>query len=186
LRVSLPAGKVARHLESAHGARVAGVVELDRDVFRVERRDGPAWVVRVFPPERPVHAVEGDAAILRNLEAAGFPAERWTAVSALDGRGVLVTGFVDGTRPDRPGRTFAILGALLGRLHARPATESRPGGAWHHLAPIGVPADEIDAALSLLQSVRSGTGGGRCAARPIASARLLVGRCRSPHPEGGG
>jgi hypothetical protein len=32
-------------------------------VFRVERRDGPAWVVRVFPPERPVHAVEGDAAI---------------------------------------------------------------------------------------------------------------------------
>jgi len=92
--VSLPADQVARHLESAHGARVAGVAELDRDVFRVERRDGPAWVVRVFAPERPVHAVEGDAAILRNLASAGFPAECCaTDVSTLDGRGVLITDF---------------------------------------------------------------------------------------------
>lgn len=188
--MSLPAGKVASHLESAYGARVAHVAELDRDVFRVERRDGPAWVVRVFPPERPVHAVEGHAEILRNLESAGFPAERCAAelvaaapgkrptateVSTLDGRGVLVTDFVDGTRPDRPGRTFAILGALLGRLHAQPAVQARPGGAWHHLAPVGVPADEIDAALTLLQSVHAGTSGSdseRCELLLDAVARL--------------
>lgn len=165
-RVSLPAGQVVRHLESAYGTRVEGVAELDRDVFRVERRDGPAWVVRVFPPQRPVDAVEGDATILRNLASAGFPAERCAAsVSTLDDRGVLVTDFVDGIRPDRPGRTFAVLGALLGGLHARPAAGSRLGGAWHHLAPTGGPADEIDAALALLQSVRARTSGadrGRC------------------------
>jgi hypothetical protein len=80
-------------------------------------------------------------------------------VSTLDDRGVLVIEFIDGTRPDRPGRTFAILGALLGGLHARPATGSRPGGAWHHLAPTGGPADEIDAALTLMQSVRARTSG---------------------------
>jgi Ser/Thr protein kinase RdoA (MazF antagonist) len=131
------------------------MAELDRDVFRVDRRDGPAWVVRVFPRQRPIEAVEGDAAILNKLAEAGFPAERCAApVSTLDDRGVLVTQFVEGIPPDRPGRTFAILGALLGRLHARPATSARPGGAWHHLVPTGVPADEIDAALSLLQEVR--------------------------------
>jgi Ser/Thr protein kinase RdoA (MazF antagonist) len=164
--VSLPAGEVVRHLESAHGATVADVTELDRDVFRVERRDGPAWAVRVFPRERPVDAVEGDATIMRNLVSAGFPAERCAAsVSTLDGRGVLVTEFVDGTRPDRPGRTFAVLGALLGGLHARAATDARPGGAWHHLAPTGGPMEEIDAALTLLQSVRdraSGADSERC------------------------
>lgn len=49
-------------------------------------------MVRVFPPERPIHAVEGDAAILRNLASAGFPAERRAPnLSTLDGRGVLVT-----------------------------------------------------------------------------------------------
>jgi hypothetical protein len=80
-------------------------------------------------------------------------------VSTLDDRGVLVIEFIDGTRPDRPGRTFAILGALLGGLHARPATGSRPGGAWHHLASTGGPADEIDAALTLMQSVRARTSG---------------------------
>jgi Ser/Thr protein kinase RdoA (MazF antagonist) len=96
-------------------------------------------------------------------------------VSILDGRGVLVTDFVDGIRPDRPGRTFAILGALLGRLHAQPAVQARPGGAWHHLAPVGVPADEIDAALTLLQSVRAGTSGSdseRCELLLDAVARL--------------
>jgi Ser/Thr protein kinase RdoA (MazF antagonist) len=159
-RVSLLSGEVVEHLESAYDISVKGLAELDRDVFRVDRGGGPPWVVRVFPPERPVEAVEGDAAVLRNLAAAGFPAERCAApVSTLGDRGVLVTQFVEGTSPDRPGRTFAILGALLGRLNARPATSARPGGAWHHLAPVGVPADEVDAAMTLLQSVRARTTG---------------------------
>jgi hypothetical protein len=40
-------------------------------------------------------------------------------VSSLSGQPVLVTEFVPGQRPRGNGRTYGILGALLGRLHAR-------------------------------------------------------------------
>ncbi|MBO0868424.1 MAG: phosphotransferase [Micromonosporaceae bacterium] len=154
------ADQVIEHLESTHGVSITGLTALDRQVFRVDRRDGPAWVARVFPPQRPVDAVEGDAAILNRLAEAGFPAERCAApVSTMDGQGVLVTQFVEGVPPGPGGRLFAVLGALLGGLHARPASRMRPGGAWHHLAPTGGPAEEIDAALALLQSARSRIGG---------------------------
>ena len=140
------------HLAACHGVEVTGLTELDLGVFRVERADGEPWVARVFPAARPLTEVEGDAAILRSLERAGFPAERCateTPVTDLSGQGVLVTTFVPGTNA-AGGRAFAYLGALLGRLHAHPAEGLRPGGAWHHLVTRGGPSEEIQAALDLL------------------------------------
>lgn len=146
---------LADHLAAQYGAEVTSLTELDLGVFRVERADGDPWVARVFPAARPLAEVEGDAAILRSLERAAFPAERCATdapVSELAGQGVLVTGFVPGAKASG-GRAFAYLGALLGRLHAKPAEDLRPGGAWHHLVPQGGPSEEIEAALSLLGAV---------------------------------
>jgi hypothetical protein len=70
----------------------------------------------------------------------------------MDSSTVLVTDFVVGARPAERARTYAILGALLGRLNARPATDLRPGGAWHHLCPQGDPRAEIAAMRELLDS----------------------------------
>jgi Ser/Thr protein kinase RdoA (MazF antagonist) len=147
---------IAAHLSDRYRIEVREVTELDLGVYRIDRRDGPPWVARVFPDGWPVEAVEGDATILRNLERAGFPAERCAGaepVSMRDGRPVLVTGFVDGPRPEGGSRTFGVLGHLLGLLHTHPADRSRPGGAWHHLAT-GTPAEEIAAAVGLLESGR--------------------------------
>jgi Ser/Thr protein kinase RdoA (MazF antagonist) len=149
---------LAEHLERHYGVRVAGTSRLDQDVYHVDLAGAPDWVARVFPPARPREAVAGDAGILRRLEEAGFPAERCAVpepVSDLDDEGtVLVTAFVEGERA-RDGRTYAYLGALLGRLHAatgaaRPGALSRPGGAWHHVCPQGTLDDELDAATDLL------------------------------------
>src|ERR1700743_2468933 len=115
---------LATHLVRRYGIQVTGVTELDRGVYRVDRSDGPAWVGRVFGAQRPAEQVDGDATILRALQRAGFPAERCAGpepVSTVDGRTVLVTEFVTGTRAAPRARTFAVLGALLGRLHTRPA-----------------------------------------------------------------
>ena len=131
------------HLQQNYGIDIAGVSELDVGVYRVGRLDGPDWVARVFPAARPIAAAEGDALVLRALAAGGFPAERCAAespVSSLDEQAVLVTEFVPGERSRGNGRTFAILGALLGRLHARSGEGLPPGGGWHHLALAGTPA----------------------------------------------
>jgi Ser/Thr protein kinase RdoA (MazF antagonist) len=150
--------RLVEHLERRHAVRVAGASRLDQDVYRIDLDGGPDWVARVFPPARAREAVAGDASILRRLEEAGFPAERCAvpeAVSDLDEDGtVLVTTFVEGERA-RDGRSYAYLGALLGRLHAATGTArsgvlSRPGGAWHHVCPQGALEDELDAAAALL------------------------------------
>jgi Ser/Thr protein kinase RdoA (MazF antagonist) len=150
------AASVGQHLRARYGIEAADVSVLDSGVFRIARDDGPDWVTRVFEPPRDLADVEADADILRRLERAGFPAERCATdepVSSYGDATVLVTEYVEGVRPDGRGRTFAVLGALLGRLHARPGTDLRPGGGWHHLAPRGTPADEIDAARALLDDV---------------------------------
>jgi len=144
---------LGRHLEDRYGVEVVEITPLDAGVFRVDRRDRAPWVARVFAAKRPVAGVEEDAAILRALERAGFPAERCAhpePVSELLGQGVLVTDFLEDHGPLRPGRPAGILGALLGRLHAHPATNVRPGGAWHHLSFEGGPREEIAAAADLL------------------------------------
>ena len=91
------------HLEKRYGVHVEGMDRLDRGVYRVSLRDGRRWVVRVFPEKRPMEQIEGDAVALRYLERQDFPAERCAAadpVSALYGRGILVTTYVEGAVAD--------------------------------------------------------------------------------------
>jgi Ser/Thr protein kinase RdoA (MazF antagonist) len=148
------AGDLARHLQERYGARVTGVAALDLGVYRVDLDGERKWVARVFPVARALADVAGDAEILGRLERHGFPAERCAhpePVSSLDGHGVLVTDFVEPGAPLRPGRPAAILGVLLGRLHANPGTELRAGGAWHHLSLVGGPREEVAAARELLE-----------------------------------
>lgn len=170
--------RLAGHLEARYGISVSGVAELDLGVMRVDRHDGPSWVARVFPRTRPVEAAEGDARILQALERRDFPAERCAVpepVSVHEGQPVLVTVLVDGERATGRGRTFAVLGALLGALHAATVearTSIRPGGAWHHIAPEGGPRQEIGAAVALLDALSE-----RVTARevaPLAAMREAV------------
>lgn len=142
---------LARHLSAQYDVDVAAVHECDRGVFRIDRRDGPSWVARVFA-DRDLDTVSADAAMLKSLESAGFPAERCAVdqpVSQLAGSSVLITEWVEGERANGRGRTYGVLGALLGRLHSAPTVSSRPGGAWHHLSQSGGPRQEIDAAIAL-------------------------------------
>jgi len=134
-------------------------------VFRIDCRDGDPWIARVFPPARPRAGVEGDAAILRFLERQDYPAERRAvdeAVSAFDGSSVLVTRFISGSLLPSPAvgqegiEKFAILGDLLGRLHALPFDNSvsRPGGAsGEDPRHEGSPRQDLLAALSFLDAV---------------------------------
>jgi hypothetical protein len=152
--------RLAAHLEGRYGIRVASTTDLDVGVVRVDRHDGPSWVARIFPAARPLAAAKGDARILQALERQGFPAERCATadpMSVHEGQGVLVTELIPGTRPDGRGRTFGVLGALLGALHARTGAVGatmRPGGAWHHLISEGGPREEIGAAIALLDAAR--------------------------------
>jgi Ser/Thr protein kinase RdoA (MazF antagonist) len=147
------------HLVERYGFHTQTQFTFDQDVVLMRRDDGPSWVARVFPPERPVSAVEGDAAILNWLAEIGYPAERCAdpePVSVLDGQPLLVTEAVPSV--PRAQRRAAIkdaggirgLGEMLGRLHtlpieAEPEELNRPGGAWHHMAD-GAPADELSVA----------------------------------------
>lgn len=146
--------RLAKHLEERYGIAVIEVTELDVGVLHARRDDGPSWVARVFPESRPLDAVQGDARILIALERAGFPAERCAhrdAVSSFERQGVLVTEFLEGRRAEPSGRTYAVLGVMLGRLHAEAAPDVRDGGSWHRLSPIGGPREEKAAALALLE-----------------------------------
>jgi hypothetical protein len=71
--VSVTEEELGRHLRGSYGIEVSAVRALDAAVWRVDRRDGASWVARVFPAERPLEAVQGDAGILRSLERRGFP-----------------------------------------------------------------------------------------------------------------
>jgi Ser/Thr protein kinase RdoA (MazF antagonist) len=145
---------LAEHLDRVYGVTVTGLERLDRGVYRVRIADGPDWVARTFGPGRPLSAVRNDAVILRLLQDGGFPAERLAAenaITTLGDQSVLVTRFIAGRRPTGA-RAWAILGALLGGLHAALADGVPPGGAWHHLAT-GTPRDEIVAATELLERV---------------------------------
>jgi Ser/Thr protein kinase RdoA (MazF antagonist) len=160
--------RLPAHLEAGYGIGVAAVSPLDLGVFRVDRRDGPSWVARVFPAARPAGAAAGDAGILDFLAGAGFPAERCAApepVSVLDGQEVLVTGYVEAVPRSSLVETirrlggFVRLGAMLGRLQTFPEAARRPGGAWHHLAD-GAPREEIAAAAALLDAAAGLAGPG--------------------------
>jgi Ser/Thr protein kinase RdoA (MazF antagonist) len=149
------------HLEEVLGIRVTKMRELDVGVFRVDRRPGAPVVARLFAARRGHAAVGGDLAVLEQLEAAEFPAERpfgSEAVSVHDGQPVLVTQFVRGVpRSGRPaGHPVVALGALVGRLHGLVPTGAadRPAGALHHYAE-GTPADELRVAQGWLRDIEA-------------------------------
>ena len=128
-------------------------------VFRIDHAGDEPWVARAFPPARPRVGVEGDAAILRFLERQDYPAERLAVdepVSDLGGSAILVTRFVEGeTLPDGAEK-FAVMGDLLGRLHALPHDDSidRPGGAsGEDPSREGTPRQDLLAALAFLDAV---------------------------------
>jgi Ser/Thr protein kinase RdoA (MazF antagonist) len=154
------------HVAERHGFRAQTVFNFDQDVVLLRRDDRPNWVARVFPPERPLARVRGDAEILDWLAEHGYPAERCATadpVSELNGCTVLVTEAANGV--PRAERRATIkdaggirgLGALLGRLHTLPegtGAVTRPGGAWHHMVD-GLPTDELAAAATWLEAARA-------------------------------
>jgi Ser/Thr protein kinase RdoA (MazF antagonist) len=150
------------HLRDRYGIDAVAATRLSVHktyVFRVDRKDGEPWVARAFPPARPRSGVEGDAAILRFLERHDYPAERLAvddAVSDLGGSAVLVTRFVEGGQLPDGTEKFAMMGDLLGRLHALPYDDSagRPGGAsGEDPSREGTPRQDLLAALSFLDAV---------------------------------
>ena len=117
------AESVADHLSSTYDINVAGTRQLDVGVFRVDRSDGPPWIARIFPAARSVQAAQRDGELLGRLVAAGFPAERCAhpePVSTLAGQAVLVTELAPGKAPSPNGKSYRLLGDLLGRLHSLP------------------------------------------------------------------
>ncbi|HEX3965680.1 MAG TPA: aminoglycoside phosphotransferase family protein [Trebonia sp.] len=156
------AERLLTHLRDRYGIDPVAATKLSVHktyVFRIDRSDGDPWVARAFPPARPRAGVEGDAAVLRFLERQNYPAERLAAddaVSDFDGSAVLVTRFVEGGQLPDGAEKFAMMGELLGRLHALPYDESvsRPGGAsGEDPSREGSPRQDLLAALAFLDAV---------------------------------
>src|ERR1019366_775401 len=156
------AERLLAHLRDRYGIDPVAATKLSAHktyVLRIDRNDGSPWVARAFPPARPRAGVEGDAAILGFLERQDYPAERLAAddaVSDFDGSAVLVTRFVEGVQLPDGAAKFAMMGELLGRLHALPYDDSvgRPGGAsGEDPSREGSPRQDLLAALSFLDAV---------------------------------
>ena len=150
------------HLRASYGIDPIAATKLSVHktyVFRIDRADGEPWVARAFPPARPRAGVDGDAAVLRFLLGQDYPAERLAvddAVSDFDGSSVLVTRFVRGGRLPDSAEKFAMMGDLLGRLHALTPDGSvrRPGGAsGEDPSREGAPRQDLLAALAFLDAV---------------------------------
>lgn len=157
----LPEDRVAEHLIEAYGIGPEAMTNLD-GAWRADLPGGHApWVVRVGRAERPPAAVECDLAMLRHLEACGFPAERpvpEAPVTVADGHPVAVTTFVDGAPPTPTDATWTAVAALAGRLAALPVPPAGAGladdaGAFHHFTPLGSPGAELAHAAECLGAV---------------------------------
>ena len=153
--------RLKHYLERHYNTHIVGLTRLDRGVYRVDRQEGRSWVARIFPAERKVDKVEGDADVLRFLEEHGFPAERCAnsdPVSAPGGRGVLLTEFVRGPGAESEGPTLRAFGEMLGRLNAMAVGSgrvAREAGSLHRYSPIGGgPRNYLDAAVSWLDAVK--------------------------------
>jgi aminoglycoside phosphotransferase len=158
------------HLIDTYGFRAQAVFAFEDDVVLMRDAQERRWIARVFPIQRPVAAVEGDAAILAWLAEARYPAERVACaepVSVMAGQPVLVTEAVRAVPRARRRQTIKDaggirgLGALLSRLgtlelDGAPAT-ARPGGAWHHMAD-GAPSAELDVAADWLEQAEARAG----------------------------
>lgn len=161
---------VRAHLADTYGFRAEAVFSFEDDVLLVRDGSERRWVARVFPSERPLAAVEGDAEILRWLARRDYPAERPACaepVSVMSGQPVLVTEAVRAVpraqrrQSIKDGGGIRGLGALLARLHNLElddcAAVQRPGGAWHHMTD-GRPADELARAADWLEAAQARAG----------------------------
>jgi Ser/Thr protein kinase RdoA (MazF antagonist) len=156
------AERLLAHLRDRYGIDAVTAAKLSVHktyVYRIDRKDGEPWVARAFPPARPRAGAEGDAAILRLLEQQDYPAERLAVddpVSDFDGSTVLVTRFIEGVGLPDGTEKFAMMGELLGRLHALPYDDSagRAGGAsGEDPSREGAPSQDLRAALAFLDAV---------------------------------
>lgn len=164
------------HLEERYGIGIISILPIDDDpatrpdgswpghyasTLVVKHGDGQRWIARVFSSSADqVSRVQGDAEILEFLASHDFPAERIAhenPVSVLNGKGIIVTKFIDGGRPSAAA-VWHELGDLLGRLHTLPAAGgavARDGGAeetdggFH----VGRPKEDLAAAMGFLISV---------------------------------
>ncbi|MFD2077540.1 hypothetical protein SAMN05421678_11251 [Actinopolymorpha cephalotaxi] len=165
------------HLEQHYGIEITSILPIDDDpatrpdgswpghyasTLVVTHADGRRWIARVFSSSADrVSRVEGDAEILRFLASHDFPAERIAhddPVTVLDGKGIIVTRFIDGGRPRAGTPVWEEMAEILGRLHTLPAAGgavSRDGGAeetdggFH----VGRPKEDLAAAMGFLVSV---------------------------------
>jgi Ser/Thr protein kinase RdoA (MazF antagonist) len=165
------------HLEDHYGIGITSILPIDDDpatrpngswpghyasTLVVKHVDGQRWIARVFSSSADrVSRVQGDAEILRFLASHDFPAERIAhddPVTVLDGKGIVVTTFIDGGRPSGSPAVWHELGDLLGRLHKLPSAGgavARDGGAeetdggFH----VGRPKEDLAAAMGFLVSV---------------------------------
>jgi hypothetical protein len=166
------------HLEDHYGIGIHSILPIDDDpatrprdswpghypwTLVVKHVDGQQWIARIFSSSADrVSRVQGDADILQFLASQDFPAERIASddpVTVLDGKGIIVTTFIDGGRPSAASPTvWYELADLLGRLHTLPAAGGavgRDGGAEEHDGGfhVGRPKEDLAAAMSFLVSV---------------------------------
>ena len=164
------------HLEEHYAIRIHSILPIDDDpatrpdgswpghypsTLVVKHTDGQHWIARIFSSSADrVSRVQGDAEILQFLASQDFPAERVAhddPVTVLDGKGIIVTKFIDGGRPSSPAVWYE-LADLLGRLHTLPpagGAVARDGGAEEHDGGfhVGRPKEDLAAAMSFLISV---------------------------------
>ena len=166
------------HLHDHYGIAIDTIMPIDDDpktrpdgswpghypsTLVVKHTDGEQWIARIFSSSADqVSRVQGDADILRFLAGHDFPAERIAdpePVTVLDGKGIIVTRFIDGGRPraDSPA-VWHEMAVLLGRLHNLPAADgavARDGGAEEHGGGfhVGRPKEDLVAAMNFLVSV---------------------------------
>jgi len=148
---------VPAHLEDRYGIIVDKATKLGPGVYRVDRRDGPAWVARAHLTARPAERARDDAEVLRLLARRGVPAERCAhpePVSELGGRAILVTEFVPGRPWQARPAPARELGRLLGEIHSlvtEDGPSQRAAGSLHHLpAYEGGPDQDLAAASAML------------------------------------
>jgi len=119
---------VARLIADQYGVRPSAISDLQnyvfdwRGIYRADRADGTAWVVRVINRPEAASEFAGTARLLDWLHAQGYPAPRAVAtksgarVGHAEGWWMLAITFVGGRLPEPTPEHLRTIGAALGRL----------------------------------------------------------------------
>ena len=160
--MKLLAALIERHY-SAEGVTLQPLAsESGKRIYRVDRANGPPWVLRISEAVSNNAAIEAVATVLRLLEKQAYPAERIVRsveqehiVTTSDGWQLLMTTFIEGREgraTDYSPATLRLLGARLGQLHALSLAAENSLAPLLPLAEMR-PAPEISWALGQLTSV---------------------------------